>query len=294
MEHSLESYIHRKIVVLSEHQCGFDAAQAMREHHVGCVIVTGNSGEIVGLLTDRDLVCHMMANGLGPDTELGELITSDLIVADENSSLREVIGLMEKYGVRRIPIVKSTQGFEVCVGIVTLDDLIAGQVIEYPHASRIVRSQIRTLHLAKPELADGTSGLLKSFAEKASLKPEHARAAAKFILSALVRRFHYTAAVQFITQLPTEFHLDLLDLPAGPDRTIDDAYIIAGVSSHLHSSPNEAQECLADFWATLLKYADAYKMNHALFQLPREIRRLFQTTELPAASAAPHWPSPPH
>ena len=294
MERSLEPYIHRKIIILSERSSGYEAAQAMCENHVGCVVVAGLSGEIVGLFTDRDLVCQMLAMNLNPDTELRDLIAADLIVADEKSSLREVISLMEKFGVRRIPIVSTAPGgLERCVGIVTLDDLIAGQVIEYPQASRIVRSQIRNLHLGNLEGPDANGGLIRMFAEKAALKPDQARATAKFILSALVRRFHYTAAVQFITQLPAEFHLDLLDLPAGPDRTIDDAYFIAGVSSHLHTSPSEAQECLADFWDTLLKFADAYKLNHALFQLPREIRRLFQTTELPA-SATPHWPSPPH
>lgn len=293
MERSLEPYIHRKIILLPKMSTGFDAARVMCENHVGCVVVTGQAGEVVGVLTDRDLVCQMMAMNLSPDTAIGDLVSPDLVVADEKSSLREVISLMEKYGVRRIPIVSSARGTERCVGIVTLDDLIAGQVIEYPQASRIVRSQIRTLYLQKQEGDDHAGRLIRAFAEKASLKPDQARITAKFILSAMVRRFHYTAAVEFITQLPAELHLDLLDLPAGPDRTIDDAYLIAGVSSHLHTSPSEAQECLADFWATLLIHADAYKLNHALFQLPREIRRLFQATELPA-SAAPHWPSPPH
>lgn len=294
MERSLEPFIHRKIITLSESETGFNAAQAMCENHVGSVVVAGRDGGVLGVLTDRDLVCQMLAMNLSPDTELKDLLHSDLIVADEKASLREVISLMERFGIRRIPIVRVRPGEpDKCIGIVTLDDLIAGQAVEYPQASRIVRSQIRNMHIGLTDASEASNGLVRQFAEKAGLKPDQARAAAKFILSALVRRFHYTAAVQFISQLPAEFHLDLLDLPAGPDRTIDEAYFIAGVSSHLRVSPNEAQECLADFWETLLRYADAYKLNHSLFQLPREVRRLFQTTELPATSHQ-HWPSPPH
>jgi len=289
MERSLEPFIHRKIVILSETDSGYAAAQAMCENHVGSVVVTNRGGELVGVLTDRDLVCQMLALNLSPDTEIKDLIHSDLIVADEKSTLREVIALMEQHGVRRIPIVRS----ERCVGIVTLDDLIAAQTIEYPQASRIVRSQIRSLHLSASPGGDSSGSMVRSFAEKAGLKLDHARAVAKFIMSALVRRFHYTAAVQFISQVPSEFHLDLLDLPAGPDRSIDEAYFMMGVAAHLHASAFEVQECLGDFWSTLLEFGDAYKLNHALLQLPKAIRGLFKTTELPAKNSHPHWPAPP-
>ena len=291
---SLESFIHRKITVLHETETAFQAARAMCENQIGCVIVTRN-GRIDGILTDRDLVCEMLAMDLNPDTELGELVSSPLIFADEDSGLHDVIALMEKFGVRRIPILSAARhGQQRCVGLVTLDDLIAGRAVDYDQASRIVRSQIRARFALYPfrAKANGHCRFLAKFAVRAGLREDQARIVIKFVLAALVRRLHYTAAMQLISLVPMEFRQELLDLPAGPDRSIDAAYILAGIASHIRSSVQEAQETVSEFWSAIHEGEDKHRFNQVLVQLPRDLRRLFLVSELPGG-ADPHWPHPP-
>jgi CBS domain-containing protein len=147
MNASLEPFIHRKIVILHEDSTAFQAAKALCEHQIGCVLVSDRHSNMTGVLTDRDLVCSVMAMELSPDIALKEIMSPMPITVTEAASLGDAIALMEKHGLRRIPVLSAGQsGHRKCVGIVTLDDLLAAGAITPEHASRIVRSQILWHH----------------------------------------------------------------------------------------------------------------------------------------------------
>lgn len=96
------------------------AARAMRDQHVGCLIVTRDQRPI-GIVTDRDLVLRVLAAELDPaTTPLSRCVTYDPITALENESVATAVGRMRNAGVRRIPIVDHEGRI---VGIVTTDDL---------------------------------------------------------------------------------------------------------------------------------------------------------------------------
>ncbi|MGZ6478849.1 MAG: CBS domain-containing protein [Bdellovibrionales bacterium] len=292
MNQSLEPFVHRKIVVLHEEATGFQAARALCEKQIGCVIVSDHLGNITGLITDRDLVCSMIAMNLSPDSPLIDLMTKTPVAVTEFASLSEAINLMEKHGFRRIPVLDDARpGHQKCVGIVTLDDLIAANAIDPKQASRIVQSQIRARnapHLReKSEPTPETDDFLGAFADEAYLAKESARAVASFIMSAIARRLHYSAAVQFIMQTPREFHSELFALPPGPDRTIDGPYFITGVASHMRGSDEDAKSALRKFWAALADYSEEDKLNHTLAQLPNDIRKLFTRGEISGFKSQP-------
>lgn len=279
MEHSLDAFIHRKVVVLHEDDNAFQLARSLCEHQVGCVLVSDNHGKISGLITDRDLVCNMIAMNLSPETPLRELMTTPVVSVEECSTLDKAIELMEQEGLRRIPVMHHGKGgHQRCVGLVTLDDLIAGNAIDPKQAARIVQSQIRVQHaphLKLKETDEGTRVFIDDFSQTIEVSYENARSVAMFIMSTIVRRLHYTAAVQFIMQTPSEFHRELLSLPAGPDRSIDAHYFLTGVSSHMRASPEEAKDCIRDFWDLLSKSGEKAKLDHILAQLPKDISELF-------------------
>jgi CBS domain-containing protein len=97
------------------------AAVIMRDRHVGCLVVT-RRGRPAGIVTDRDLVLRVLAEGLDPSTvRLGEFVTFDPITISVRDSIDTAAERMRKHGVRRLPIVDE-EG--VAVGIVTADDLL--------------------------------------------------------------------------------------------------------------------------------------------------------------------------
>ncbi len=134
----------KKIVVLHETDTVFQASRAMSENDVGSVIVADRRGYLVGMLTDRDLVCNIMAEGRSLDVPIGRVMSRGLIWARDGAGVDEIISLMNEFGIRRIPIVTITsrKAAEKCLNIVTLDDLIAYQLAPPHKLSEVVRIQI--------------------------------------------------------------------------------------------------------------------------------------------------------
>jgi len=110
------------------------AALLMRQHHVGALVVVNDIKDDrtpVGVITDRDLVVQVMAEGLEANsTSVASLMRKPVIIAHDTEDIGTVIERMRSHGVRRIPIVDHTG---VLVGIVTLDDLLM-QVVEEANA----------------------------------------------------------------------------------------------------------------------------------------------------------------
>src|SRR3970040_1219836 len=82
------------------------AATLMREQHVGTLLVTGDSGEgmqVVGVVTDRDVVIEAVARGLDvTQAEVGRLAEGKLAVVPAAATLDEAISMMKERGVRRL------------------------------------------------------------------------------------------------------------------------------------------------------------------------------------------------
>lgn len=117
----------RGVIVARADETVIEAARLMRYHHVGDLVVVKSRGEQnvpVGILTDRDLVVEVMAEI--PDQLnrlcIGDVIAMDEIVtADESTEVSELIGLMRRRALRRLPVVSSNGEL---VGIVSYDDLV--------------------------------------------------------------------------------------------------------------------------------------------------------------------------
>ena len=102
-----------------------EAAQLMREHHVGSLVVVAEHGSQrvpVGLLTDRDIVVAVVAQELDVRSLMvGDAMSGDLLMVREQDELVDCLRLMREKGVRRIPVVSGTGAL---AGLLTLDDLI--------------------------------------------------------------------------------------------------------------------------------------------------------------------------
>ena len=102
-----------------------DAARLMRQHHVGCLVVVREapSGRLpLGMLTDRDIVTAIVAQEADVRTlRVEDVMSHRLVCAREEDSVLEVLGLMRRKGVRRVPV---TGPEGELVGLVALDDLL--------------------------------------------------------------------------------------------------------------------------------------------------------------------------
>lgn len=95
-------------------------AGRMRDFKVGCVVVT-RGAHPVGIVTDRDLVLRVVAEGLDPRATLvSQIVTYDAVTLPQDASIETAARTMRERGVRRLPIVTDEGKI---IGIVTASDL---------------------------------------------------------------------------------------------------------------------------------------------------------------------------
>jgi CBS domain-containing protein len=96
-----------------------DAAGLMRSEDVGVLPVVKDA-ELVGLITDRDLVVRVLADRQNPlEVRVGDIATRSPITVTPDTKLSEARELMEKHQIRRLPVMKSDR----LVGILSLGDV---------------------------------------------------------------------------------------------------------------------------------------------------------------------------
>lgn len=106
---SLDLLYEKDVVCLSADNTVLEAAELMRENHIGDVIVTQDldgRGAPIGIVTDRDIVLHVVAKNLNPESiKLSEIMTKKIVTANENHDLSDLVKLITEEGVGRLPIV---------------------------------------------------------------------------------------------------------------------------------------------------------------------------------------------
>ena len=137
------------VVTVSPEESIRAAAELMRQHHVGDVVVVERSaGDLapLGILTDRDIVVEVVAKNVGLDeVTVRDTMTDQLITASEDDDLLATLVKMREKGVRRLPVV---DGKGQLVGILTADDVIGLVARELAEVwALIVRQQGREMEL---------------------------------------------------------------------------------------------------------------------------------------------------
>ena len=95
-----------------------DAAAKMREQQTGSLLIM-DSGKLLGIFTERDLL-KAVAKGRDPkSTLLQDEMTTDLVTISPNAKLREAASLMASKWIRHLPVVDG----ENLVGVISQRDL---------------------------------------------------------------------------------------------------------------------------------------------------------------------------
>jgi CBS domain-containing protein len=97
------------------------AAQMMSDESFGMLPVCDGQGQLQGVVTDRDIIVKVIAEGLDPrTTRLAQLADQDQVVTiGADDSVEEAIDTMKRYGVRRLPVIDGT----ALVGMVSQADI---------------------------------------------------------------------------------------------------------------------------------------------------------------------------
>lgn len=105
------------------------AVDLMREHRVGCLLVTRHQ-KLVGIFTERDLLIRVMAAGLPLNVPITEVMTANPVTVDPKDSVRVAIRKMESGGYRHLPVVN---GDGRPTGVISAKRIVHYLAEHYPH-----------------------------------------------------------------------------------------------------------------------------------------------------------------
>lgn len=120
----LKDFATAVVAVVEPETTALVAAQLMRQHHIGALVVIDAEQKLrpIGIVTDRDLVLALMAEGLDPAMfTVGDIMSVGLVLAAPEMDAMEAVKLMRANRLRRLVIADAAGRL---VGIVTLEDLL--------------------------------------------------------------------------------------------------------------------------------------------------------------------------
>lgn len=97
-----------------------DIARLMREHDIGSVPI-GENDRLIGMVTDRDIVCRGVADARDLDSLTArEVMSEGIIYCQADEDLEDAVHLMEQKQIRRLPVIDENKRM---VGILALGDV---------------------------------------------------------------------------------------------------------------------------------------------------------------------------
>ena len=106
---------------VGENDTVLDAAERLAELDVGAMPICGTDDRLKGMITDRDIVVKVIAQGKNPaSTPVGDLATQDEVVTiGADDSIDEALETMSSHKVRRLPVIDGRE----LVGIISQADI---------------------------------------------------------------------------------------------------------------------------------------------------------------------------
>ncbi len=101
-----------------------EVAKLMAHNNCGEIPIVDRSNHPIGVVTDRDIVCRVVAEGKNPRAHTAESIMSEPVVTvTPDTPLDQVVATMREHQVRRVPVVDDDG---CCTGIVAQADVAIG------------------------------------------------------------------------------------------------------------------------------------------------------------------------
>ena len=115
----IRDFMTTEIETVTADQTVKEAAGFMLSADTGSIPVC-DEGKVIGMITDRDIAVRGVAEGLGPDTAVRQLMSEKIVCARDDDEVSTVAQRMSEAQVRRLPVLNADGKL---VGIVSLGDL---------------------------------------------------------------------------------------------------------------------------------------------------------------------------
>ena len=131
----------REVVTTGPNTPLLDIAELLREHRIGCIVVTGADGKVVGIVSERDIVREIARAGSKVLKEpVAACMTKTVVTCREADTIDRLMAEMTAHRFRHMPVVERGK---LC-GLVSIGDVVRMRIAEAEMEAAAMREYIAT------------------------------------------------------------------------------------------------------------------------------------------------------
>jgi CBS domain-containing protein len=123
----------RDVATISQGRTVADGVQLLRERAIGALVVTGTSGPLVGIFSERDVVRVLGAHGTaGLEMTVADVMSTNVTTCAEATTVDSLMALMTERRIRHVPVIEEG----TLVGMISIGDVVKWRVDELENEKR--------------------------------------------------------------------------------------------------------------------------------------------------------------
>lgn len=124
------------VITITPERTVKDAAALLAQHHIGALIVLGDNQQLVGILSERDIIREAAHNDQVLNQAVAQVMTPEVITGTPEDDIYSVAHVMTERRFRHLPIVEEGQ----LIGMISIGDIMKAQRDAY-------RGEVNTLEM---------------------------------------------------------------------------------------------------------------------------------------------------
>ena len=127
--------------VTTHADCSLDDLIAiLAERRIGTVVVVDRDQQVVGIVSERDIIRHLSTGGTTADTFAKNIMTSKVITVENNVTSAQLMQLITEHHIRHVPITCDGK----LVGIVSIGDVVKRLLEKYEQEAELIKQFINS------------------------------------------------------------------------------------------------------------------------------------------------------
>jgi CBS domain-containing protein len=126
------------VVTIQPHRLVSEAISLLAEKRIGAVVVTGADGQVLGILSERDIVRALSAGAKTLQDPVSRYMTARVITCTRDTLVVDAMEEMSDGRFRHLPVVENGR----LAGIISIGDVVKHRLAEIQHETEQLRGYI--------------------------------------------------------------------------------------------------------------------------------------------------------
>ena len=117
-----------------------DLIAILAERRIGTVVVVDRDQQVIGIVSERDIIRHLSTGGTTADTYAKNIMTSKVITVENNVTSAQLMQLITEHHIQHVPITCDGK----LVGIVSIGDVVKRLLEKYEQEAELIKQFINS------------------------------------------------------------------------------------------------------------------------------------------------------